>query len=130
MNVMIRVALIGAGWWGQQHARVLNSRADIDLCAIVGRDPERTAERSAAFRVRGYLDIGAMLSQEKPDLVIVALPPQEHFLPTLQVIEAGIPLIVEKPLVFNLLEADQLLEAAAKRSIFFGIVFNHRFRNE
>jgi myo-inositol 2-dehydrogenase/D-chiro-inositol 1-dehydrogenase len=127
MGGSVRVALIGAGWWGKQHARVLGSRDDVDFCAIVGRDPERTAQRAARFGVRGYVDIGTMLREERPELVIVALPSQEHFAPTLQVIEAGIPLIVEKPLVFDLAEADRLLEAAAQRDLFFGMVFNHRY---
>lgn len=127
MSKPVRVALIGAGWWGKQHARVLASREDVDFCAIVGRDAERTRERAARFGVRGYGNIGEMLHEEHPDLVIVALPSQTHFAPTLQVIEAGIPLLVEKPLVFDLAEADRLLEAAAQRDLFFGIVFNHRY---
>lgn len=127
MTIKVRVALIGAGGWGKEHARVLRNRADVDFCAIVGRDPERTAQRAEAFGVRGYLDIGTMLHQEQPDLVILALPNREQFAPLLQVIEAGIPLIAEKPLVFKLSEADQLLDTAARRDLFFGIVFNHRY---
>jgi myo-inositol 2-dehydrogenase/D-chiro-inositol 1-dehydrogenase len=45
----------------------------------------------------------------------------------LQVIQAGVPLLVEKPLVFDLAEADTLIEAAAQRNLFFAINFNHRY---
>jgi myo-inositol 2-dehydrogenase / D-chiro-inositol 1-dehydrogenase len=45
----------------------------------------------------------------------------------MQVIEAGYPLLVEKPLTFELSEADQLLAEAEKRGLFFAINFNHRY---
>src|SRR5205085_6136571 len=44
-----------------------------------------------------------------------------------QVIRAGFPLLVEKPLVFDLAEADTLLDEAEQRGLFFAINFNHRY---
>ncbi len=123
----IKVALIGAGGWGRQHARIFAERADIDLCAIVGRTPERTQARAAEFGTRSYLDIDTMLHAERPDLVSLCLPNQGHFAATLEVIRAGYPLLVEKPLVFDLKEADALLAEADQRKLFFAINFNHRF---
>lgn len=123
----IRVALIGAGDWGRQHARVWAERGDVELCAVVGRTPERTEARAAEYGARPYLDIAEMLRAEQPDLVSLSLPNQEHFAPTLEVIGAGYPLLVEKPLVFELGEAETLLAEAARRGLFFAINFNHRF---
>jgi len=123
----LRVAIVGAGGWGQQHARVFAERDDVELCAIVGRTREKTEARAIEYSTRAYFDISEMLEQEKPDLVSVCLPNQGHFAPTLQVIEAGFPLLVEKPLSFELQEADALLQAAAKRDLFFAINFNHRY---
>ena len=124
----IRVAVVGTGaWWGREHARVFSSRPDVDLCAVVGRSPGRTRARAAEFGVNGYVDLGEMLERERPDLVSLCLPNEGHFEPTLQVIRAGFPLFVEKPLVFDLDQADTLLREAAARSLFFGINFNHRY---
>jgi predicted dehydrogenase len=123
----IKVALIGAGGWGLQHARIFAESPDVEFCAIAGRTPEKTQARAAAFGVRAYLDIGAMLDAERPDLVSLCLPNQGHFEATLQVIQAGYPLLVEKPLVFDLAEADRLLAEAARRDLFFAINFNHRY---
>jgi predicted dehydrogenase len=123
----IKVALVGAGGWGRQHARIFSARPDIDFCAIVGRTEEKTKRRAAEFGVRAYQDIDQMLEKEQPDLVSLCLPNQGHFQATLRVIEAGFPLLVEKPLVFDLREADTLLNEAAKRSLFFAINFNHRY---
>ncbi|GHO62176.1 hypothetical protein KSC_010680 [Ktedonobacter sp. SOSP1-52] len=123
----IKVALVGAGSWGLQHARVFSERPDVDFRAIFGRSEEKTRARAAAYGVRAYNDLDKLLKQEQPDLVSVCLPNQEHFATTLRIIQAGFPLLVEKPLVFDLGEADILLNEAAKRSLFFAINFNHRY---
>ena len=122
-----KIALIGTGGWGRQHARIFAQRPDVDFCAVMGRNRERAEARAAEYGVRAYTDIAEMLDTEKPDLVSLSLPNQGHFAPTLQVIEAGFPLLVEKPLVFDLAEADTLLEEARKRGLFFAINFNHRY---
>lgn len=123
-----KIALLGTGeWWGWHHARVLTEHPDVDFCAIVGRDPERTKQRAAEFNVTPYTDIAQMLETEQPDMVAVCLGNKQHYEPTLQLIKAGVPLFVEKPLVFDLTEADHLLEEADKRSLFFALNFNHRW---
>lgn len=123
----IKVALVGAGGWGKQHARILAAHPEVEFCAIAGRTAEKTQARADQHGVRAYLDVGEMLDKERPDLVSLCLPNQGHFATTLQVIEAGYPLLVEKPLVFDLNEADILLAEAAKRQLFFAINFNHRY---
>jgi myo-inositol 2-dehydrogenase/D-chiro-inositol 1-dehydrogenase len=128
MTERVRVAVVGTGaWWGRQHAIAFSSRPDAQLCAVVGRNPERTEDRAAEFRVPGYLDVEEMLDRERPDLVAVCLPNEGHFEPTLRIIKAGFPLLVEKPLVFDLHEADDLLAEAERRDLFFAINFNHRY---
>ena len=127
MTDRVKIALIGAGGWGRQHARIFAARPDVDFCAIAGRTAERTQARAREFGTKAYTDIGEMLEREKPDLVSVCLPNEAHFAPTLQVIEAGFPLLVEKPLVFDLAEADTLLAEASVRNLFFAINFNHRY---
>ncbi|QHW32913.1 Gfo/Idh/MocA family oxidoreductase [Paenibacillus rhizovicinus] len=122
-----KVALVGTGGWGEQHARVLSAHPDVELCAIAGRNAERTQARAERYRTNGYTNIREMLEREQPDLVSLCLPNEQHFEATLEVIQAGYPLLVEKPIVFDLREADRLLDEAAKRNLFFAINFNHRY---
>ena len=85
-----RVAVVGTGpWWGREHARVYAERPDVDLCAVVGRTPERAAARAREFGTSPYVDLGEMLERERPDLVSVCLANEGHFEPTLAVIRAG-----------------------------------------
>jgi myo-inositol 2-dehydrogenase / D-chiro-inositol 1-dehydrogenase len=122
-----RVAIVGAGTWGQQHARVFSGRPEVQVVAVVGRTPGRAQTRAAEIGTRAYTDLAEMLDKEHPDLVSVCLPNEAHFAPTLQLIRAGVALLVEKPLVFDLTEADTLLREADARRLFFGINFNHRY---
>ncbi|WP_420114401.1 Gfo/Idh/MocA family protein [Pseudactinotalea sp.] len=123
----LRVAVVGAGAWGAEHARIFSGRSDTELVAIAGRTPERTEHRAAAFATQAYTDVAAMLAEQSPDLVSVCLPNEGHFAVTRQLLEAGVNLLVEKPLVFDLAEADTLLAAAEASGSFFAINFNHRY---
>jgi myo-inositol 2-dehydrogenase/D-chiro-inositol 1-dehydrogenase len=123
----VRVAVVGAGSWGYQHARAFSCREDAQLCCIVGRTKEKTAARAQRFHVPYYLDIDEMLRREQPDLVSLCLPGQETFVPTMRIIQAGVPLLVEKPLAYELGEARQMVQAAREKGLFFAINFNHRY---
>ena len=126
-DTRLRVAVVGAGRWGRQHARVWSERKDVDFRAVVARTEAKASARAADFGVHYYTDVHEMLAAEQPDLVSVCLPNKEHFAVTLDLLQAGVPLLVEKPLAFHLDEADALLEAAARRDLFFAINFNHRY---
>jgi predicted dehydrogenase len=123
----LRVAVVGAGGWGEQHARIFSRRADTELVAVVGRTKDKTDARAAAYGSEGFTDIDEMLAATRPDLVTVCLPNEGHFEVTRYLLQRAVPLLVEKPLVFSLAEADELLEIAAANDVFFGINFNHRF---
>ena len=92
----------------------------------VGRR-RRSRSAPSTFGVAGYVDLGSMLDAERPDLVSVCLPNEGHYETTLQVIRAGFPLFVEKPITFDLAEADSLIAEAESRALFFGLNFNHRY---
>ena len=123
----LRVAVIGAGGWGYQHARAFSSRDDTKLVAIVGRTLSRTQARAERFKVPWYLDIDEMIEKERPDFVSVCLPAQQNFEPTMKVIRAGISLLAEKPLSYDLAQAEALLSASREKNLFFAINFNQRY---
>jgi predicted dehydrogenase len=127
MSERLRIAVVGTGGWGEEHARIFSRRPDTELVGVVGRDAGRTAARALAYGAAPFTDIDEMLATARPDLVTVCLPNEQHFEPTLRLIRAGVPLLVEKPLVFELVQADELLEEAEKRGLFFAINFNHRY---
>lgn len=122
-----KVAVIGAGGWGFNHARAYSEHPDAVLCSITGRSEERTRARAEQFHVPYYLNVEEMLEKERPDFVSVCLPGQDTYETTMKVIRAGFPLLVEKPLAYRLEEAQSMIDEAAKRDLFFAIDFNQRF---
>ena len=122
-----RVGVVGTGWWGQEHLRAFSERADIELAAVVGRSVDKTSALADRVGARAYTDAVEMVERELPDLVSVCLPNQGHFETTLKLIRTGTPLLVEKPFVFDLTQADTLLAEAEARDLFLAIDFNHRF---
>lgn len=127
MSAGTKVAVVGAGAWGRQHTRVFAARPDVDVVAVFSRSAERAAGRAAEVGARPYTDLIEMVERERPDLVSVCLPNEEHFGPTRELLGTGVPLLVEKPLAFSLDEADTLLAQAERRRTFFAINFNHRY---
>ena len=57
MNRPTRVAVVGAGGWGAQHARIFSRRPDTELVGVLGRTPERTAARAAEYETTPYIDL-------------------------------------------------------------------------
>jgi predicted dehydrogenase len=123
----LRVAVVGTGWWAGEHARIFSRRPDTELVAIVGRTPEKTQRFADTWGVPAHTDLDKMLESARPDLVTTALPNEAHFEPTMHLIERGVPLLLEKPLVFDLEEADAIVAAVAERGSFAALNFNHRF---
>ena len=73
-NSIIKIALVGAGGWGRQHARILAGRPDVEFCGIAGRTPKKTRERAEMYGEPYYTEIQDMLEKTHPDLVSLCLP--------------------------------------------------------
>jgi predicted dehydrogenase len=127
MTEPTRVAVVGAGAWGAQHARVFAQRSDTQLVAVAGRTLERAAARAGQYGAVAYTDLDRMIAETDPQLITVCLPNEGHYETTLRLVDHGVPLLVEKPLVFDLAEADALLARAEASDLFFAINFNHRY---
>ena len=127
MTAPTRVAVVGAGRWGEQHARAFAAHPAAELCAVVDRQPDRASARAARYGARAYDAVGTMLAAERPDLVSLCLPSTQQVEPTLDVVQAGVPLLVEKPLAFDPSDAALLVKEADRTGLFFAIDFNHRF---
>ena len=123
----VRVALIGTGGWSLQHCRVLTQHPQVDFCGILGRNKQRTKKRADLFKVPYYVDLKELIKYQQPDLINISLPNEHHYDLTMKVIESDTHLFVEKPLVFKMNQAENLIKEAKKRKLFFGINFNWRY---
>src|SRR4051794_866167 len=102
--VTLRVAVIGVGHLGKHHARILSSLPGVTLAAVVDTNRARAEEIAAANATRAVFDAGELLGHV--DAVTIAVPTELHYSIALPFLKAGVPVLVEKPIVRTLEEAD------------------------
>lgn len=106
-----RAAVVGVGHLGRHHARILGAAPDIDLVAVVDLDQNRARAVAADVGTVAVPDVRAI---EPPiDGVVVAVPTRDHLRVGLPLLEAGVAVLIEKPIAASIAEADRLIAAAA-----------------
>ncbi|MBH3410742.1 Gfo/Idh/MocA family protein [Pseudomonas putida] len=127
MNAPLRIALIGAGIMGRQHYQHLRRLPQAQLCAVADPGPQ-TEAFAAECGVACFADHRQMLDQARPDAVIVANPNNLHVATALDCVEAGVPVLLEKPVGVHLDEVRALVEASRRRGVPV-LVGHHRRHN-
>lgn len=127
MNAPLRIALIGAGIMGRQHYQHLRRLAQAQLCAVADPGPQ-TGAFAVDCGVACFADHRQMLDQARPDAVIVANPNNLHVATALDCVEAGVPVLLEKPVGVHLDEVRALVEASRRRGVPV-LVGHHRRHN-
>jgi predicted dehydrogenase len=110
----IRVAVVGAGEFGRNHIRVWREIEGVELAGVVDTNADRGARIAAEFGTKVIRDLDA-LAAERVNAVSVAVPTKEHARVGCRLLDAGMDVLVEKPMATSLAEADQLI-ASAQRS--------------
>ncbi len=108
-----RIAVAGAGLIGLRHVEEIVASRDCALASIV--DPGPNAPGIARkYDVAHYASLAACLAQDRPDGVVLATPNAMHVEQALACIEAGVPVLVEKPLAHTLEEGERLVSIAER----------------
>ena len=122
----LNLGVIGTGWPGQQHARVMAALEDAHLYACADLDDERRKGFAATFApeksFHAYQDL---LGERDLDAAVICLPNALHFPASLAALEAGKHVFCEKPPTMNAAEMKVLQKEAKKRGLvyFFGRQF-------
>ena len=112
--MMPRVGVVGAGNWGKNHIKAMDSLGA--LAAVADADPQRREALKVDYpRAEIYDDHHTMLNDGKVDGVVVASPAFTHYEIGRAALEAGKDILVEKPMAMNLVEADELIALAKSR---------------
>lgn len=121
----IRTAVVGVGAFGQNHARVLAGLPNAELVAVVDASEARAKEIAAKYGCEAFTDHRQLIGQA--DAVCVAAPTVSHAEVGVALLEAGIDVLVEKPLAADLEAADRLIGAAAKHKRILQVGHLERF---
>jgi myo-inositol 2-dehydrogenase / D-chiro-inositol 1-dehydrogenase len=113
----VAVGMVGAGAVATRHVRTLQAMDGVRVAAVADPAVERAhdlAELAGAAAYASHLD---MLERERLDAVYVCVPPFAHGPPELAVIDAGLPLFVEKPVAIDLETAEAIAARLARRQL-------------
>ncbi len=112
----LRLGVVGAGAWGRNHVRTVAGLAEAELAAVCDTDPkvrEKVARQYPAALVTA--DVPALLGAV--DAVIVASPAATHATIAQQAVDAGKPVLVEKPFALNGRDAEAVARRSAERKV-------------
>ena len=125
-NRKLRVALVGAGQMGRHHARVVSESDGAELVAIV--DTDASAQPVATLRHAPLLQsLEQLLMDAPPDVAIVAIPTEAHAEAASSLLEAGVHVLVEKPISATIEQAERLIELAVQHDRILAVGHVERF---
>lgn len=110
----LNIAVVGAGFMGQLHAQAVSESAAAELTAIVDLNAEAGRAAATRFGVKYYQQINEALDDDSIEGFIIALPDKLHRDVSVQILEAGMPLLVEKPMAHTLSAARDMAAAAER----------------
>lgn len=125
MAEKIRVGVIGVGYLGKFHAEKYAASAKAQLVAVVDSDSARAGEIGAAVGVEALSDYRALFGRVQ--CVSIAVPTRFHYQVARECIDAGIDLLVEKPLTADIDEARELVDAAQQKNLILQVGHLERF---
>jgi predicted dehydrogenase len=112
MNTAMKVAVIGVGSMGKNHARVYSELPDAELVAVVDADLKTAEAVANNLGTHAYADFRKMLVKEKPEAVSIAVPTAMHEQVGMDALEAGAHVLMEKPIAATVEEGQRLIEKA------------------
>lgn len=124
-----RVGVIGVGHLGQHHARVYTELLDARLVGVADRDEERAHLIGENLGVPAYSTMEELIARQAPDAVSIVVPTSLHFDVARTAMEAGIHVLVEKPVTTRPDEAEELLKLAAKKDLVLQVGHIERFNS-
>ncbi|MEK8130633.1 Gfo/Idh/MocA family oxidoreductase [Paenibacillus filicis] len=126
---MLQIGIIGTGWFSRTHADLLVQTQDVRLTAVLGTSQEKADQLASAYPdARGYDSLRRMLDAGRLDAVYVCVPPMSHGDIERELIQRGIPFLVEKPLGVDLELPLELAEAIRSRNLITSVGYHFRYK--
>lgn len=112
----LRIGVIGVGVIGRIHARVYSELPEIAVIGAVDPDAQARKTTADAFGIPVFAELDELLALA-PDAVSLCVPTSLHETLGLRLIEAGVPILIEKPLARTVAEGERLVAAAEARGV-------------
>ena len=130
MTAMLKVAIVGCGKIADVHASLIKGIKGCEIVGVCDREPLMARQLYERFPVKRYFsDVGALLSDARPDIVHITTPPQSHFEIAKQCLESGCHVYVEKPFTIDEAEAGRLIALATEKGVKITVGHDDQFRH-
>ncbi len=124
-----RIGVIGVGHLGQHHARIYTELLDASLVGVADSNIERARFIGEHLGVPAYSSIEELINHKKVDALSIVVPTSQHYNTAKIALEAGIHVLVEKPVTLRPEEAGELLELATKKDLVLQVGHIERFNS-
>ena len=123
----VKVGVVGIGHLGIIHARIYQQIPSAKLVAISEIDPARLKTASKELRVPGYVDYKALFGQI--EAVSIVVPTSLHYQIAHDFLKQNISVLIEKPFVTNLTQANKLIRLARRKRLVLQVGHIERFNS-
>lgn len=128
----LKVGIVGVGNIGSIHARVYKENPKVEIVAVCDIVKEKADAAAEKFGGKAFYSVQEMLASGiHLDACSMATKGEEnggeHFTPTMELLEAGIPVLGEKPISNNIVEAEKMVALGKSKKIPYAVDLNHRF---
>src|SRR3990167_1896889 len=114
---ILKIAVLGAGYMGQNHVKILSSLPNVSLIAVCDIDKQKTDKLAKQYKIRQYSNFLTLFEKEALDTVSICLPTTLHYSAAVQAIKRRLPIFLEKPICSTVREAKKLTALAKKHNI-------------
>jgi predicted dehydrogenase len=121
----LRAGVIGVGYLGQYHAQKYAELDGVEIAGVADVDTARAREIAARLNTRAHADYKTLIA--KLDLVSIAVPTEMHYAVARDCLNAGVHILVEKPVTETIEQADELIALAQKNECVFQVGHLERF---
>ena len=127
----IKAAVVGVGNIGSIHAEIYSTLESVDLTAVCDTDQEKADKAASKFNCKAFYSVESLLAEMPMEIASVCTKGEEnggdHFIPTIQLLDAGVHTLGEKPISNNIEHARTMQKRAEEKKVRYGINLNHRF---
>ena len=127
MSRKLRVAVVGTGFWGKNHARVYTELEETELVAVCDVNPERAKTIAAKFGAKPYTQSSKMYRKEEVDAVSICTWSTKLSAEATRALKAGKHVLVEKPMATTTRQAQKMVSLAGKNELNLMVGFLMRF---
>ncbi|MFQ5977119.1 MAG: Gfo/Idh/MocA family protein [Candidatus Heimdallarchaeota archaeon] len=114
---MVSVGVVGAGYWGKNHLRILNEIPEANLSLIVEKDDSLAKKYSKLYKVETSQDHRGALIRDDIDAFIICTPNSTHYEIARYALDAGKHILVEKPMCLTSKNAQKLIDLAREQNV-------------